>query len=98
MLILRVCNPTERRVETGDRSNAAFHGADAAQEIFAANANAGDRTDACNDCTTSCHLEGVVLFAGRSRYVFMQRNVLPAMWWMKKLPIMGSAIGASRRF
>src|SRR5476651_733425 len=89
------------RVETGDSLDAALLRAKATPKIFATDSNAGDRTDAGNDRATPCHLEdgtGVDLFAALSRYAFMQSSVLPAMWWMKKLPMIGSAIGASTRF
>src|SRR5206468_3057996 len=79
------------RVETRDAVDATFFRQDSVPEILNSGSNACDRANTGNDRASSPH--AVTLSALASTYAFMQRKVLLAILWVKKSPMIGSAIG-----
>src|SRR5712664_2537214 len=82
---------TERaHIKTGYLSNPSLFGENALPKGVHPLANASDRAKSGNDNASSAHV--VTGLARASTYCFIQRKVLLATSWMKKLPIIGSTI------
>src|SRR5215471_241181 len=87
-------NAELRHIETGNGADARLLCANSIPKTFDAFADASDRTEAGNDNASAVHV--VTVFARASTYSFIQRKVLLATLPIKKSPIIGSMIGASR--
>src|SRR5437764_2756504 len=75
-------------IERADATDAALLPQNAVPECISPFADGGDRTQPGDNCTS------LPVFHRVSKCDFMQRKVLFAMWWIKKVPMIGSATGA----